>query len=113
LVLSAALPADHQGRVSRPKPLPQPQPAAVSARPAFPETDPLLPDLIRSLRAFHLLLGSARLYDRQHPRLLQSLDGAYESLRAIVATMNGLEVRVERSGLVAPKLSEASPRRAR
>jgi len=107
LALSAVLPAEQPRRVSRPKPALQPQPAAVSARPAFPEADPLLPDLIRSLRAFHLLLGSARLYDRQHPRLLQSLDGAYESLRAIVASMNGLEIRVERSGLVAPKLSEA------
>jgi hypothetical protein len=107
LVLGAVLPAEQPRRVSRPKPALQPQPAAVSARPAFPEADPLLPDLIRSLRAFHLLLGSARLYDRQHPRLLQSLDGAYESLRAIVASMNGLEIRVERSGMVAPKLSDA------
>ena len=52
-------------------------------------------------------MRSARLYDRQHPRLLQSLDGAYESLRSIVANTNGLGIRVERSGLVAPKLNEA------
>jgi PilZ domain len=79
----------------------------VASRPALVETDPLLLELIRSLRAFHLLLRSARLYDRQHPRLLQSLDGAYESLRSIVTNTNGLEIRVERSGLVAPKLSDA------
>jgi hypothetical protein len=64
-------------------------------------------ELIRSLRELHLLLRSARLYDREHPRLLQSLDGAYESLRSVVASRNGLEIRVERSGLVAPKISEA------
>jgi PilZ domain len=107
LVLRAVLPAGHHGQVSRPKPSPQLQPVTVASRPALVETDPLLLELIRSLRAFHLLLRSARLYDRQHPRLLQSLDGAYESLRSIVTNTNGLEIRVERSGLVAPKLSDA------
>ena len=107
MALRAVIPAEQQRRVSRPEPVPLIQPTAVSSRPAFPENDPLFLDLIRSLRAFHLLLGSARLYDRQHPRLLQILDGGYESLRAIVASMNGLEIRVERSGLVVPKLSEA------
>lgn len=107
MVLRAILPAAQQGHVSRPKPGPQLQPVTVASRPALVEADPLLLELIRSLRAFHLLLRSARLYDRQHPRLLQSLDGAYESLRSIVANTNGLEIRVERSGLVAPKLSDA------
>jgi hypothetical protein len=64
-------------------------------------------DAIRALRELHLLLRSARLYERQHPRMLQSLDRAYESLRAVVGAANGLEIRVERSGLVAPKLSDA------
>jgi len=64
-------------------------------------------ELIRSLRALHLLLRSARLYEPAAPSLLQSLDGAYESLRSVVAYRNGLEIRVERSGIVVPKLSEA------
>jgi len=64
-------------------------------------------DAIRSLRELHLLLRSARLYERQHPRALQSLDRAYESLRAVAGAANGLEIHVERSGLVAPKLSDA------
>ncbi len=64
-------------------------------------------DAIRALRELHLLLRSARLYEPQHPRMLQSLDRAYESLRAVVGSANGLEIRVERGGLVAPKLSEA------
>jgi len=67
----------------------------------------MLPELIRSLRALHVLLRSARFYDQQHPRLMQSLDGAYESLRSAVSDLNGLESRVERSGIVTPKISEA------
>ena len=54
----------------------------------------------------HVLLRSARLYERQHPRMMQSLDTAYESLRRMVSSLNGLEIRVERAGLVAPRLSE-------
>jgi hypothetical protein len=96
-----------QRRTSRPKPGSQHQAKVAEILPALPQTEPLLLDLVRSLRALHLLLRSARLYDRQHPRLLQSLDGAYESLRSIAANMNGLEIRVERSGLVAPKLSDS------
>ena len=109
MVLRAVLPVEQQGRAPRPKLAPQLQErvATVEAFPVPSHAEPLFPELIRSLRALHLLLRSARLYDRQHPRLLQSLDGAYESLRSIVANLNGLEIRVERSGLVAPKLSEA------
>ncbi len=109
MVLRAVLPVEQQRRASRPKLAPQLQErvATVEAFPVPSHADPLLPELIRSLRALHLLLRSARLYDSQHPRLLQSLDGAYESLRSIVANLNGLEIRVERSGLVAPKISEA------
>jgi hypothetical protein len=98
---------EQQRRTSRRKLGLQLQAKVVEASPAPPQTEPLLGDLIRSLRALHLLLRSARLYDRQHPRLLQSLDGAYESLRCVAASMDGLEIRVERSGLVAPKLSDA------
>jgi len=106
LVLVAAVPVEPQRRTSRPK-LGALQPRGPEILPALPQTEPLLLDLVRSLRALHLLLRSARLYDRQHPRLLQSLDGAYESLRSIAANLNGLEIRVERSGLVAPKLSDS------
>jgi len=107
LVLVAAIPVEPRRRTSRPNLGKQPQLRVAEILPAQPQTEPLLLDLVRSLRALHLLLRSARLYDRQHPRLLQSLDGAYESLRSIAANMNGLEIRVERSGLVAPKLSDS------
>ena len=109
LALRSVLPMEPQRRASRPKPaasIPEVT-AEPLALPSFPQTEPVAAELIRSLRALHLLLRSARLYDRQHPRLLQSLDGAYESLRSVVAYRNGLEIRVERSGIVVPKLSEA------
>src|SRR5882757_6928411 len=109
LALRSVLPMEPQRRASRPKPaasIPEVT-AEPLALPTFPQTEPVAAELIRSLRALHLLLRSARLYDRQHPRLLQSLDGAYESLRSVVAYRNGLEIRVERSGIVVPKLSEA------
>ncbi len=108
MALRSVLPMEPQRRAIRPKasvPIPEVT-AEPIALPTFPQTEPLGAELIRSLRALHLLLRSARLYDRQHPRLLQSLDGAYESLRSIVANRNGLEIRVERSGIVVPRLSE-------
>lgn len=113
MALRAVLPVPSPRRDSRLElgtPIQQIQ--EVAAQPAnffppVPQMEPVFLELTRSLRAFHLLLRSARLYDRQHPRLLQSLDGAYESLRSVVHNMNGLEIRMERSGLVAPKLSEA------
>ena len=109
MVLSAVLPVEKRRRELRPKLAPQraERIAEVHAFPLLPQTEPLLLDLIRSLRALHLLLRSARLYDHEHPRLLQSLDGAYESLRSVVSNLNGLEIRVERSGLIAPKVNEA------
>ena len=110
LALGALLPVDQQRRDSRLDPGAQIQ--EVAAAPArtlvIPPSDPAIPEVIRALRALHLLFRSARLYDRQHPRLLQSLDGAYESLRSIVANRNGLEIRVERSSLVVPKVSEVA-----
>ncbi len=110
MVLRAVAPVDQERRASRPGLGPQSRQAATQSQELpriLAQSDPLLLELIRSLRELHLLLRSARLYDRQHPRLLQSLDSAYESMRSIVANMNGLEIRVERSGLVAPKLNDS------
>ena len=63
--------------------------------------------LIHALRCLHLLLRSERLYDRNHPRKLQSLDTSYEALHDFAGALNGIEIHVERGGLVAPKLSDA------
>jgi hypothetical protein len=72
-----------------------------------PTVDANVTEVDRALRGLHLLLRSARLYERHHPRTLESLDGAYESLRGVAAKLNGLEIRVERGGLVAAKVGEA------
>lgn len=63
-------------------------------------------EVLRSLRDFHLLLRSERLYDKNHPSRLDSLDSAYDSLRQITESLEGLEIRVERGGIVAPKIGE-------
>lgn len=63
--------------------------------------------LIHSLRCLHLLFRSERLYDRNHPRRLQSLDASYEALRDFASALNGIEVHIERGGLVVPKLSDS------
>jgi len=63
-------------------------------------------DVVAGLKSLHLLLRSTRLYQRDHPQALQTLDAAYESLRSAAANLGGLEVRFERGGIVAPKLGE-------
>jgi PilZ domain-containing protein len=60
----------------------------------------------RALGNFHLLLRSERLYEKNHPRRLDSLDGAYDSLRQIAESLEGLEIRVERGGIVVPRIGE-------
>ncbi len=60
----------------------------------------------RALRNFHLLLRSERLYEKNHPSRLDSLDSAYDSLRQITESLEGLEIRIERGGVVAPKIGE-------
>jgi hypothetical protein len=69
--------------------------------------DPKVNEVHRALRSLHLLLRSERLYEKNHPRRLDSLDGAYDSLRNTADILGGLEIRIERGGLVVPKLSDA------
>ena len=62
----------------------------------------------RALRSLQILLRSARLYQKDHPQTLESLDAAYEALRDVAANLNGLELRLERGGIIVPKL-DAGP----
>jgi hypothetical protein len=64
-------------------------------------------DVNRALHELHLLLRSQRLYEKNHPRALESLETSYELLRGVAAALNGLELRIERGGVVAPKLGDA------
>ena len=112
LVVRATVPIDERKRkpVQKVSSVPNGAPQPVEAtpiKPPSPAQDQTTIVLVRALREFHLLLRSARLYERQHPRMLQSLDNAYESLRRVVSSLNGLEIRVERGGLIASGLSEA------
>jgi PilZ domain-containing protein len=64
-------------------------------------------ELHRALRSLHLFLRSERLYDKHHPRRIESLDNAYDAIHNISRDLSGLELFIERGGIVAPKLSEA------
>jgi hypothetical protein len=68
--------------------------------------DPRLAQVSQALRGLHLLLRSHRLYNTTHPRVLDSLDGAYDGLRNSAVELNGLEVRLERGGIVVPVIGE-------
>jgi PilZ domain len=61
----------------------------------------------RALREFHILLRSERLYERNHPRILESLETAHSSLLQLAGAMNRLELHIARTGIIVPKLSEA------
>ena len=60
----------------------------------------------RALRNLHLLLRSERLYEKDHPLRVDSLDAAYDSVRSAAELLGGLEIRVERGGLVAPRIGD-------
>jgi hypothetical protein len=64
-------------------------------------------DVQRALRNLHLLIRSERLYEKDHPRKLDSLDAAYDSIRKTTEILGGLEIRVERGGLVAPRIGDS------
>jgi PilZ domain len=70
-------------------------------------TDHRAVEVQRALRHLHLLLRSERLYEKDHPLRLDSLDSAYDGLRDANEMLGGLEIRVERGGLVAPRIGDA------
>ena len=79
-------------------------PVVRQAPPAAP--DPKIMEVQAALRNLHLLVRSERLYEKNHPQRLDSLDGAYDCLRNVTEILGGLEVRVERGGLVVPRVSD-------
>ena len=97
----------------------KPAPAAESAAPGpqgvareFPSpsvsiSGPGVQDAHSALREFSILLHNKRLYHHSHPKNLDSLNQAYESLQRLAQNMNGLEIRVERDAIVVPRLNEA------
>ena len=79
-------------------------PAARELKPTAP--DPRILEVHGALRNLHLLMRAERLYEKNHPQRLDSLDAAYDCLRNVTEILGGLEVRVERGGLVAPRVSD-------
>src|SRR5215469_9925230 len=96
LVSRATMPVEVKGT----KKPPSVRTTALGKRPA--QADPRLSQVAHALRGFHLLLRAHRLYDSTHPHVVETLD----NLREIATELDGLEVRVERGGIVVPELTE-------
>ena len=114
LVLRAIMPVEEQRYDADSHPHAERQtgnatrPPSVEAREVYsPTPDARTAGLIHSLRCLHLLFRSERIYERNHPRRLQSLDTAYETLHDFAGALNGIEIHIERGGLVVPKLNDA------
>src|ERR1035437_7523826 len=58
---------------------------------------------INFLRQFRVLLGAARLYQRNHPRLMEILASADQQLRIVLASQSPLVFAVERNGIILPR----------
>jgi PilZ domain-containing protein len=55
------------------------------------------------LRQFRVLLGAARLYQRNHPRLMEILASTEQQLRIALAARSPLVFAVERNGMILPR----------
>ena len=114
LVVRATLPVEEAKREAPAKAHPDATPRtslralanAVVSAPAG-SADHKAVEVHRALRTLHLLMRAERLYEKDHPRRLDSLNGAYDSLRNTTEILGGLEIRVERGGLVAPGIGDA------
>jgi PilZ domain len=58
---------------------------------------------INFLRQFRVLLGAARLYQRNHPRLMEILASVEQQLRIALASQSPLIFAVERNGIILPR----------
>lgn len=82
-------------------------PEAVEAA-AAGKLDPLIGKFLRSL---HVLLRAVRLYQRNHPRVTESLEAVDQDLRIILAQVPALSVKIERDGIIAT--TRQAPRNTR
>ena len=110
MALRATVPAHNRERETRSNPPSDPTPkgagGVTAMATALSANADHQPEVQRALRDFHLLLRCERLYEKNHPSRLDSLDGAYDSLRQVAESLEGLEIRIERGGIVAPKIRE-------
>src|SRR5271169_6666298 len=86
-----------------PVPSRRPEPVradVVPVRPAFSNAENAV---IFFLRQFRVLLGGARLYQRNHPRLMEILASTEQQLRIALAARAPLVVAVEPNGILLPR----------
>ena len=69
-----------------------------------PAPEPAAQAVLRFLRCFQVLLASARLYQKNHPRVLESLEAAERALRAALELVPSVVVNLERDTLVLPAI---------
>jgi len=72
----------------------------VPVRPAFSNAETAVNFF---LRQFRVLLGAARLYQRNHPRLMEILASTEQQLRIALAARSPLVVAVEPNGILLPR----------
>ncbi len=58
---------------------------------------------ISFLRQFRVLVGAARLYHRNHPRLMEILASAEQQLRVVLSLQSPLVFAVEHNGILLPR----------
>lgn len=66
------------------------------------------PAIARFLRSFQVLLGAVRLYQKNHPRVLESLEAAGNNLRGALDLLSPVAIRIDGGCLVVPALEEQS-----
>src|SRR5271165_2207884 len=71
----------------------------VPVRPAFSNAETAI---IFFLRQFRVLLGAARLYQRNHPRLMEILASTEQQLRIALAARTPLVIAIEPNGMLLP-----------
>src|ERR1700688_4583849 len=72
----------------------------IPVRPAFSNAETAV---IFFLRQFRVLLGAARLYQRNHPRLMEILASTEQQLRIALAARSPLVVAIEPNGILLPR----------
>src|SRR6202051_2488550 len=71
----------------------------IPVRPAFSNAETAV---IFFLRQFRVLLGAARLYQRNHPRLMEILASTEQQLRIALAARTPLILAIEPNGILLP-----------
>jgi hypothetical protein len=81
---------------------PKPETARADVVPVRPELSNAELAATLLLRQFRVLLGAARLYQRNHPRLMEILASTEQQLRIALAAKSPLVFAVERNGMILP-----------